>query len=440
MPDTPFQFYKRHQLLSRVLLFTAAAAGLHALWDMHTGSAIIVLADLGIMCWMLILYYLNQKKYSAISRYGYLISATLIVVIYSSVVPRENGVNLLFLPLLSLVFVVFDYQQHGQKLFTSIFMLLGYILLEITDYRVLGEVQLLEEPDNGSFIVNFISSGVLLYLSFNFITRANHAAEQHLQLMAEEVQQQNQQLSKTNEELDRFVYSTSHDLRAPLLSVLGLVQLMENKKGDEDQQPYLDMMRNRINNLQSFIGDITDYARNARLPLQAELVPLDALVAEIISNHQFLHPDRKLEIRQEVYVDHALPLDRQRLLTVLNNLLSNAIKYHRMQHAQSYVSIGARQQQDQLHLWVADNGPGIAAQVQDRMFEMFYRGDERSGGSGLGLYIVKEAVAKLGGRLEVTSVLGEGTTFHVWVPLLPLAAATASQGQEDPAHTIAVTG
>lgn len=440
MSDTPFQFYKRHKLLSRVLLFTAAAAGLHALWDMHTGSAIVVLADAGIMCWMLLLYYLHQRKYSALSRYGYLFSATLIVVLYSSVVPRENGVSLLFLPLLSLAFVVFDYRQHAQKLIICLFILLSYVLLEITEYRVLGEVQLLEEPDNGSFIVNFISSGALLYLSFNFITRANHAAEQHLQLLAEEVQLQNQQLSKTNEELDRFVYSTSHDLRAPLLSVLGLVQLMENKMRDEDQQPYLDMMRNRINNLQSFIGDITAYARNARLPLQAELLQLDALVAEVISNHQFLHPDRKLEIRQEVYINQALPLDRQRLLTILNNLLSNAIKYHRMQHAQSYVSIGARQQQGQLHLWVVDNGPGIAAQVQDRMFEMFYRGDERSGGSGLGLYIVQEAVAKLGGKIEVASALGKGTTFHVWLPLLPLSAPATPQQIETPEQFTAITG
>ncbi|MBW3545692.1 MAG: hypothetical protein KY428_08875, partial [Bacteroidetes bacterium] len=85
--------------------------------------------------------------------------------------------------------------------------------------------------------------------------------EQAMGQKANELLAANEDLRKVNAELDRFVYSTSHDLRAPLLSVLGLVQLMENKKRDEDQQPYLNMMRNRINNLQSFIGDITAYAR-----------------------------------------------------------------------------------------------------------------------------------------------------------------------------------
>ncbi len=431
MPDTPFQFYKRNKLLSRVLLFTAAAGGLHAFWDLYQGVFVAVMTDIGIMFWMLLLYYLHQRNWTNVTRYGYLASASLIVLLYSSVVPRENGVNLLFLPLLSLAFVIFDYKQHLAKLLMCAMVIACYLLLEFTHYQLLGNIQLLKAPDNGSFIVNFLLSGALLYLSLNFITRANHSAEQHLQHLAEEMQHQNQELIKTNEELDRFVYSTSHDLRAPLLSVLGLVQLMEGKRAEDAQQPYLDMIRNRINNLESFINDITAFARNARLPLAPEMLELKPLVQEVITYQQLLYHDRKLDLHNEVYINHPIAIDRQRLLTVLNSLVGNAIKYHRMQHPQAFVTIGARVQQEQLHLWVADNGPGIAIPVQARMFDMFYRGDERSGGSGLGLYIAKETVGKLGGKIAAESVPGQGTTFHVWLPLLSIDLKKAITPEKD---------
>lgn len=176
------------------------------------------------------------------------------------------------------------------------------------------------------------------------------------------------------------------------------------------------MMRNRIDKLISFINDITAYSRNARLSLQPEPMLLDVLAQEVISSHQYLYHDRQLELRNEIQVEEAVLVDRQRIVTVLNNLFSNAIRYHRMQHPNPFVALGASLEGKQLHFWVTDNGPGIAPEVQSRMFEMFYRGDERSGGSGLGLYIVKEAIEKLAGKITVDSVVGKGTTFHVWVP------------------------
>lgn len=424
--------YKRHQLLNRLLLLTAGAAGLHAFVDLFQSSQIVVLINSLIMGWMLLLYILNKKRFSKLAGYGFLISASIIILVYGSVVPPENGVNLLFLPLMSVVFVLFEYQQHLAKISISLFILSCFLLLEFSDYRLMGELQLMEEPDPASFIINFVSSGIFLYLALNFITLANNKAEQHLQLMAEEVQQQNQLLSKTNEELDRFVYSTSHDLRAPLLSVKGLVQLMENPRANEPIQPYLHMMVNRLDSLLTFISDITTYSRNARLPLEPCTLHVPALVQEVFENHRFNMLSQPA-LRQEGELSKPLIVDRQRLLTVLNNLVSNAIKYHRIQVPNPFVAVGYRLEGEQLHLWVADNGSGIPAAVQVRMFEMFYRGDERSCGSGLGLYIAKEAVQKLGGRIEVQSEVDKGTTFHVWVPV---GIGTAS---EEPAVLEAVS-
>ena len=280
--------YKRKRLLTIMLLLASAAAGAQLLLDAYQGETGIVLIDAALGAWLLFLCWLNLKGYHNFTRYTSIFSISLIILIISSMIPKENGLHLLFLPLTCVAFVIFDHDQYWGKALVSIFILCCYLLLEITDFKLLGDVPLLEEVDRPSYILNYLVSGILLFLTLSFIARANQAAEQHLEKMAEEVQQQNHQLGKTNEELDRFVYSTSHDLRAPLLSVLGLVQLIEGRKPNEPEQPYLDMMRNRIDKLISFINDITAYSRNARLPLQQEPMLLDVLAQEVISSHQYL--------------------------------------------------------------------------------------------------------------------------------------------------------
>ncbi|AHM60680.1 integral membrane sensor signal transduction histidine kinase [Flammeovirgaceae bacterium 311] len=408
---------KNSHLIHRLLLVAAAAAGLQALWDAYQSSMVIAMLDAVILLWLLGLMLLNKVSRQSFVPFIILASIAAILLVTGSLIPQENGLHLLFLPLLCAVFILFDYKQHWEKIVGGGFVLGCYLLLEATNFRLFGDLPMLEAPDRVSFSVNFLSSGVGLFTIFSFLTRANYKAQEHLQEMADEAQRKNNELIKVNEELDRFVYSTSHDLRAPLLSVLGLVQLLEKKPVDETQQSYLKMMRTRISNLEAFINDITSYARNARLPLQPEPLQLQELVDEVFNSHLFLHENNPIALIQQIDFREILSVDRQRLNTVLNNLISNAIKYHQLQHPQPHVTVGASLQGKELHLWVADNGPGISPNVQARMFEMFYRGNERSGGSGLGLYIVKEAIEKLGGRLEVESVYGEGSTFHVWVPV-----------------------
>ncbi|WP_224996636.1 ATP-binding protein [Cesiribacter sp. SM1] len=404
-------------LINRLLLVAASAAGLQAVWDFYQSSVAIALLDLVILLWLSGLMVLNQLSRRSFVPYCILASLSIILLVTGSIIPKENGLHLLFLPLLCSVFICFSYKQHLGKILGGGFILSCYLLLEVTDFRLFGNLPLLEEPDNISFTVNFIASGVALFLIFSFITHANYKAEKHLQEMADEAQQRSEELSKVNEELDRFVYSTSHDLRAPLLSVLGLIQLMEKKPADETMQSYMKMMRKRISNLEAFINDITAYARNARLPLQAEPVVLQELIEEVFNNHRFLYEEQPIELMKAVHFQEVLLLDRQRLNTVLNNLVANAIKYHRLQYPEARVTVDASLEGDELHLLVADNGPGIPPNVQARMFEMFYRGNERSGGSGLGLYIVKESIEKLGGRIRAESVYGEGSSFHLWVPV-----------------------
>jgi len=227
---------------------------------------------------------------------------------------------------------------------------------------------------------------------------------------AEEVFQKNIQLAKTNEELDRFVYSASHDMRAPLSSLLGLINISEKTMNVEEVHSYMVMMKERIKTMEGFIREITDYSRNARLELEEEEILLHPLVAEIVKNLAYIV---KKPVRTEIRMDkgQTIKSDRNRLKVIMNNLISNAYKYHRLEQEDPSIIVCAGRENGSVHISIQDNGQGIPTEHHDKIFDMFYRASENSEGSGLGLYIVRETLQKLGGAIRVESIPGKGSTF-----------------------------
>lgn len=228
---------------------------------------------------------------------------------------------------------------------------------------------------------------------------------------------QNRELAKINAELDRFVYSTSHDLRAPLTSLLGLVYLMEQEQKGATIQEYLDMMRTSINRMDAFINEITDYARNARTEVSIEPLDIEQLTGECFQD--LCHLPRAASIRRETVVALPEPLhsDGRRLKIVLNNLISNAILYHNPYQSSPFIRVEVTAEGSLYVIRVSDNGKGISTEHQGRIFNMFYRASDETKGSGLGLYIVRETVEKMGGTIEVSSGVGIGSTFTIQLPL-----------------------
>jgi PAS domain S-box-containing protein len=225
------------------------------------------------------------------------------------------------------------------------------------------------------------------------------------------------ELLNTNFELDSFVYKASHDLKAPLRSVMGLIKLAKLEMKDDTQQMYLEMMNKSVHSLDSFIKDLTLFSRNNRLDIEAKLILFDALVDEVVNNLIFLENAHKVKIHKNIDIKSEFYSDVTRISTILNNLISNALKYHRFEN-NSYINILIEANEDRARIVVEDNGAGIDPLYVDRIFDMFYRASESSYGSGLGLYIVKNAVSKLHGTIEVESVLNEGTKFKVIIPNL----------------------
>ena len=145
-------------------------------------------------------------------------------------------------------------------------------------------------------------------------------------------------------------------------------------------------------------------------------VNLYQLVEEISSNLKHLEGADRIEIRNEIPQDMVLPSDAMRLKIVLNNLLNNAIKYHDHNKKTRFIRISVAPIEGGMNFSVVDNGMGISAEHHDKVFNMFYRASDKSKGSGLGLYIVKESLGQLGGSFTLKSELGEGSTFTVQLP------------------------
>jgi len=240
---------------------------------------------------------------------------------------------------------------------------------------------------------------------------------QRLEKSLAEIQSKNKELEKINFELDRFVYSASHDLRSPLTSVLGLLYLLRTQLIDAESIKYTNLMEESILKLDNTIKDIVTYSRNNRTDIIREKVKVKSLLKDLVDNLKYLEPSGTSLNEAIVFKGiNILNIDKNRLQTILNNLISNSIRY-RQTSRQLKIQIKTEITENKVILHIEDNGIGIKEQHIDRIFDMFYRTNDSSTGSGLGLYIVKETINKLGGSIQVNSTINEGTTFIVSLPL-----------------------
>jgi PAS domain S-box-containing protein len=213
-------------------------------------------------------------------------------------------------------------------------------------------------------------------------------------------------------ELDRFVYSASHDLSAPLKSILGLLNITRMEANEPAVLIYIDKMEQSINKLEDFIGEIIQYSRNSRLDTKIEPIELESLTKEILEDLKFSDGYEDIDFIYDFDELPHLDTDRFRLKVVLNNLLSNSIKFHRkMRDEKPFIKIKAWVDGNTKYIDIIDNGQGITEENLNKIFDMFYRGSHSSSGSGLGLYIAKEAAHNIDGDIKVKSEYGKGSTF-----------------------------
>jgi len=223
------------------------------------------------------------------------------------------------------------------------------------------------------------------------------------------------ELINTNKQLDQVIYKTTHDLKAPILSALGLISLAETAPV-EQREEYLALIKRSLMKLNSFIEEMHNFFRHEKLALQRDKIEVVKLVQEEVENLRNLYHADKIRIQIESDENSEFFSDAVRVKTIVSNMLTNSIKYADPKKEDPFIEVDLKVGSEYCEIFFRDNGIGIEADYLEKIFDLFYRATAMSHGTGIGLFIVKDTIERLNGTIQVQSEIGKGTTFIVQIP------------------------
>jgi two-component system, chemotaxis family, CheB/CheR fusion protein len=256
-------------------------------------------------------------------------------------------------------------------------------------------------------------------ITFNDITALKKAQEALVESNESVLKQKNDELMRINNDLDSFIYSASHDLRAPISNMEGLLNtLIKDFSADNDEiKPVFDMLRQSIDRLKKTINELTEISKIQKsIEEDVQNINLLELYNEVLFNVNDLivKNNPKIEVDFKDYPE--IRFSRKNMRSVLYNLISNAIKY-RSSKRQPEIFIKSSKVDNFILLRIQDNGLGIKQENKERIFSMFKRFHDHVDGTGIGLYIVKRIIDNAGGRIELESEIDKGSIFKIYIPL-----------------------
>ncbi|MBX2895990.1 MAG: HAMP domain-containing histidine kinase [Cyclobacteriaceae bacterium] len=271
---------------------------------------------------------------------------------------------------------------------------------------------------------------VVLTASFKKLIDQTRLQMNEIEKQSNLLRKRNKELKRVNQELDQFLYSSAHDMRSPLSSLLGLIHLARLDNKDEKLNPYFAMMERSVNRQEYFITQIVSFSKNKFTPLLPEKIDWQTLVSELLADHAFAPGAKDIDKQVVIHSDFDFYSDRARITIILNNLISNAIRYSDLEKPNPYMRLEITTTSSEAVLEFSDNGIGIGRDHLHKIFGMFYRAHSHSKGSGLGLFILYKTVRRMRGTVIVKSEEKIGTTFIIKLPMLalyPVAVNTPEQ-------------
>lgn len=255
-----------------------------------------------------------------------------------------------------------------------------------------------KKPWTDSDIVSAIEESYKFYLANSMLSMKNEA------------------LQKAYDELDKFAYSVSHDIRGPLSGIMGGINVAKHLNDIKDVKEMLNLMENSVKKLDAFILSMHDYYTVQRGEVRIKELNLNQLIDDLKDLHQASLIENNVQL--SVNINQAEPFwsDEIIMRLVLNNLLANAIKYQKYDNTNRQIQLNLDVGRGNATISVKDNGIGIPENYLNEIFDLFFRASTQDVGSGFGLYNVKDALLKLNGGIKVSSVLGEGAMFEVTIP------------------------
>ncbi|MCH7410316.1 hybrid sensor histidine kinase/response regulator [Belliella sp. DSM 111904] len=238
-----------------------------------------------------------------------------------------------------------------------------------------------------------------------------------------ELKDKNERLHKVHSEMNQFVYSLSHELRGPLMSISGVSKLAKMECKDPSILEYFDMIDSATLRLDDFIYKMLDFYRSTKIENKVSLIDFEEIVQQQLEAYKdkWRLEDVKLIVdidqKEEFYSDEA------KIRVILNNLFSNAYKFQKVDAGEKVINLQVTVENGKALITIEDNGIGIDQKYHTEVYNLFHRATQRNVGSGLGLYMVKESVIQMGGKIELASQLDKGTVFTITLPSLKVLKA-----------------
>jgi len=405
----------RIELLVAMCLVTIVSGTLYIIIGAFLGLSFLIIINylLFFSTIVPIALYLIKKGYYNQAKLLMMIIGSLFMFIKAASLGRDSGMNLSMLIIVFATFAFYSINDYKYMVLSLLITTCLIVVLEISDYNLLGNDH---ATNTFEYEFNYISTGFFCILFFYVILRVNQYINSKLKEVNNKLIYKNKSLKKLNEELDSYVYRTSHDMRAPLTSLMGLVHLIKAEKDSIKVDELIKMQENCINKLDLHIQQIIQLSRNIKTDIQIQPIDFESIANDIFEELSFFEQASAIQKNIRIHTPFILYSDPYRIKTILNNLISNSFKYYRKDELHPTIDIDISSTKNSTIILIKDNGIGIPPEYLENIFGMFYRASNQSKGSGLGLYIVKEMVEKLNGTISVKSRINIYTQFLIELP------------------------
>ncbi len=264
----------------------------------------------------------------------------------------------------------------------------------------------IKEASDKKYIESMIASyGIISQIEDN-----EKVAEKELEL--------NSIIEKKNSEMDSFFYRVSHDLKGPIASLLGLSDLAKRDVSDEKSLVYIKMFENQVKRLNMIVMELINITELNYREIKRTDINFYEIIDNCITSYTYLPNFDSIQFKIEVKSNLKFSSEWYIINTILQNLIENSVKYLDKEKEQSFVEITVSSTKTDVIITVKDNGQGIGKEHQVKIFDMFYRANNNADGTGLGLFILKRAVERLKGEINLVSEVNKGTTFTIYLPFV----------------------
>lgn len=285
----------------------------------------------------------------------------------------------------------------------------GLTIKEQAFSETLGDIS--RQINTYVFVANVLITLVIMFCS---LTSAAIMIR-NLSKSQKKIIEQNEKLQLINAGLDKFVFNVTHDLRSPLASIMGLINLMDDETDLEQIKEYTLMMKESLERQDRFINEMLTFIKSKHTGVNKTECSLSSIVDNVIAQNSHYNAGKRVHFYKELELTQ-IQSDALKLQVILNNLVSNSVKYSDARKPEQWVKVKSYRDDKEVVIEVEDNGLGIRPKDQDRIFDKFYMSGDNKKSSGLGLYLVKDAVTQLDGKIEVRSEPGVCSKFRVIIP------------------------